>query len=175
MRAWTNGGTQKRCPPKQWSERVPVTRNKTTRAGTELDNGGVQTSCAEALPWGSLSPRGGLGRPEGTARLKNRHDPLVCECRKEGNKTNKKKTKRPADKRPKKGPQKTRAKLKRQVLEIQKNARGRETHPGKTQKQKDTRPKQADKQKEKDSGTGEKQKKKREQDRQNAQGGSVTC
>ena len=79
-RAWTNGGTQKRCPPpKQWSERVPVTRNTTTRAGTELDNGGVQTSCAEALPWGSLlgdensarsfsdrsflSPPSGRGRP----------------------------------------------------------------------------------------------------------------
>ena len=52
-----------------------------------------------------------------------------------------------------------------------KDARGRETHPGKTQKQKDARPKRADKQKEKDSGTGEKQKKKKEQDQQNVQGG----
>ena len=55
VRAWTSGGTLTRYPRKQWSRRVPVTRNTTTRAETELDNGGVQTSCAEALPWGSLS------------------------------------------------------------------------------------------------------------------------
>ena len=113
---------------------------------------------------GDHSPEGRARMSRGTARLfKNRLDPLVCECRKQGKKTRKENTKRPADKRPKKGL--------RAVQEIPKTHGAEKRTPEKTQKQKDARPKRADKQKEKDSGTGETQKKRKGTRQQSVQGG----
>ena len=106
-----------------------MTRNTTTTAETEPDNGGVQTSCAEALPWGSLSRGAGSDVPRARHGLRTG---TTRECVNAANRETKqtKKNALPTSVR-KKGPQKTRAKLMRQVQEVPKTHGAEKRTPAK--------------------------------------------